>query len=313
MNRELDNAIARFDGPAKVSGKAMYAGDQFQPSQLYAAFVTSHIPCGRVETISTAPALAKPGVVRVLTAADMPRVHPALQQISVPPLASRFVPMQENEIMHEGQPVAIVLAETLEAAEEAAKLVHVRYSRSAFSVADTSPPAAVMPEKGNYSKAGPLAFAKGDTGAAYAAASIKLTATYTQPSRHANPLEPSAILAVWNADKLTVYDSVQHLPAVQGALAAVFGLPATNVRVISPHTNGGFGAKPFIWSHETLACIAAKVVQRPVKLVLNRQNMYSIVGPQPQLTQQVSLGASAEGRLKTLDPKVSNITGQTDD
>jgi len=313
MNRELDNAIARFDGPAKVSGKSMYAGDQFQPSQLYAAFVTSHIPCGRVETISSASASAKPGVVRVLTAADMPRVHPALQQVSVPPLASRFVPMQENEIMHEGQPIAIVLAETLEAAEEAAKLVQVRYSRSAFSVADTSPPAAVMPEKGNYSKAGPLAFAKGDTGAAYAAAAIQSTATYTQPSRHANPMEPSAILAFWNADKLTVYDSVQHLPAVQNALAAVFGLPSTNVRVVSPHTGGGFGAKAFIWSHEILACIAARVVQRPVKLVLNRQNMYSIVGPQPQLTQQVSLGASAEGRLQSLEHKVSNVTGQTDD
>jgi xanthine dehydrogenase YagR molybdenum-binding subunit len=313
MNRELDNAIARLDGPAKVSGKAKYAGDQFQPSQLYAAFVTSHIPCGRVETISSASASAKPGVVRVLTAADMPRVHPALQQVSVPPLASRFVPMQENEIMHEGQPVAIVLAETLEAAEEAAKLVQVRYSRSAFSVADTSPPAAVMPDKGNYSKAGPLAFAKGDTGAAYAAAATQSTATYTQPSRHANPMEPSAILAVWNADKLTVYDSVQHLPAVQNALAAVFGLPSTNVRVVSPHTGGGFGAKAFIWSHEILACIAAKVVQRPVKLVLNRQNMYSIVGPQPQLTQQVSLGASAEGRLQSLEHKVSNVTGQTDD
>jgi xanthine dehydrogenase YagR molybdenum-binding subunit len=313
MNRELNNAIARFDGPAKVSGKAMYAGDQFKPSQLYAAFVTSHIPCGRVETVSSASAWAKPGVVRVLTAADMPRVHPALQQVSVPPLASRFVPMQENEIMHEGQPVAIVLAETLEAAEEAAKLVQVRYSRSAFSVADTSPPAGVMPEKGNYSKAGPLAFAKGDTGAAYAAAATQSTATYTQPSRHANPMEPSAILAVWNADKLTVYDSVQHLPAVQNALAAVFGLPSTKVRVISPHTGGGFGAKAFIWSHEILACMAAKVVQRPVKLVLNRQNMYSIVGPQPQLTQQVSLGASAEGRLQSLEHIVSNVTGQTDD
>jgi xanthine dehydrogenase YagR molybdenum-binding subunit len=313
MNRERDNAIARFDGPAKVSGKALYAGDQFQPSQLYAAFVTSPIPCGRVETVSSVAALAKPGVVRVLTATDMSRVHSALQQVSVPPLASRFVPMQENEIMHEGQPVAIVLAETLEAAEEAAKLVQVRYSRSAFSLAETSSPAAVMPEKGNYSKAGPLAFAKGDTGAAYAAASTKSTATYTQPSRHANPMEPSAILAVWNADRLTVYDSVQHLPAVQSALAAVFGLPSTNVRVISPHTGGGFGAKAFIWSHEILACIAAKVVQRPVKLVLNRQNMYSIVGPQPQLTQEVSLGANAEGRLQSLEHKVSNVTGQTDD
>jgi xanthine dehydrogenase YagR molybdenum-binding subunit len=313
MNRERDNAIARFDGPDKVSGKALYAGDQFQPSQLYAVLVTSPIPCGRVETVSSGLALAVPGVVRVLTAADMPRVHSALQQVTVPPLASRFVPMQENEILHEGQPIAIVLAETLEAAEEAARLVQVRYSRSELSVAEMSPPAAALPEKGNYSKAGPLALTKGDPGAAYAAASTKSTATYTQPSRHANAMEPCAILAVWNADKLTVYDSVQHLPAVQSALAAVFGLPSTNVRVISPHTGGGFGAKAFIWSHEILACIAAKVVQRPVKLVLNRQNMYSIVGPQPQLTQQVSIGASDDGRLHSLEHTVSNVTGTTDD
>ena len=313
MNRGLDNAIARLDGPAKVSGKALYAGDQFQPSQLYAVLVTASIPCGRVEAVSSVSALATPGVVRVLTAADMPRVHSALRQITVPPLASRFVPMQENEIVHEGQPVAIVLAETLEAAEEAAKLVQVRYTRSEFSSADASIPEDAIPEKGNYSKAGPLAFAKGDTGMAYAAASIKLTATYTQPSRHANPMEPSAILAVWNADKLTVYDSVQHLPAVQNVLAAVFGLPPTNVRVVSPHTGGGFGAKAFVWSHEILACMAAKVVERPVKLVLNRQNMYSVVGPQPQLTQEVSLGANGDGRLQSMEHKVSNVTGKTDD
>ncbi len=309
----LGQPITRFDGPAKVTGAARFAGDQTLPGQLYAVFVGATIPAGQVMAIDAGRALDMPDVVHVLTPADMPRVHPALDGISVPPLATRFLPMQTDEIVHEGQAVAIVLADSLEAAEAGAGAVRVSYRRTAFTDPETAPAEAANPNKGGYSKSGPLDFRKGDADAAIAGAPAQAGGDYSQPSRHANPMEPSAILAAWDGGRLTVYDAVQHLPAVQAALAAAFGIEASQVRVVSPHTGGGFGVKAFVWPHEILASMAAKVVRRPVKLVLSRQQMYAMVGPQPQMTQEVRLGASPEGKLLGIRHDVANVTGVTDD
>ncbi|UPJ76655.1 xanthine dehydrogenase family protein molybdopterin-binding subunit [Bradyrhizobium sp. 187] len=309
----LGQPIARADGLVKVTGAARYAGDQNQVGQLYAVLVASAVPAGRVRAIETRAALAIPGVTRVLVASDMPRIHADLDKITVPPLATRFIPMQSDNIVHEGQPVAIVVGESLEAAEAAATIVRISYERAAFIVPETAAVVSADPKKGSYSMSNTLDFNKGDAPAAIAAAPVKTGAAYTQPSRHANPMEPSAIIAAWKGDHLTVYDAVQHLPAVQNVMAAVFGLPTTSVRVVSPHTGGGFGAKAFVWPHEILAAMAAKVVGRPVKLVLTRQQMYGMVGPQPQMVHDVRLGAGADGKLLGVGHATTNITGVTED
>jgi len=313
MMSHLGQPITRFDGLAKVTGTARFAGDQTLPGQLYAVFVGATVPAGQVMAIDAGRALDMPDVVHVLTPADMPRVHPALDGISVPPLATRFLPMQTDEIVHEGQAVAIVLADSLEAAEAGAGAVRVSYRRTAFTDPETALAEAANPNKGGYSKSGPLDFRKGDADAAIAGAPAQAGGDYSQPSRHANPMEPSAILAAWDGGRLTVYDAVQHLPAVQAALAAAFGIEASQVRVVSPHTGGGFGVKAFVWPHEILASMAAKVARRPVKLVLSRQQMYAMVGPQPQMTQEVRLGALPEGKLLGIRHDVANVTGVTDD
>lgn len=126
-------------------------------------------------------------------------------------------------------------------------------------------------------------------------------------------MEPSAILAVWEDGQLTVYDSVQHLYAVQAALAAVFDVETSDVRVVSPYTGGGFGAKAYVWPHEILAAMAARVLDKPIKLVLTRAQMYSIVGYQPWMTQEVTLAAEANGTLTGIRHDVTNITAKTDD
>jgi xanthine dehydrogenase YagR molybdenum-binding subunit len=313
MMSNFGQPITRADGPIKVTGTARYAGDQNQPGQVYAMFVAATIPAGRVAAIDAKMALAMPGVVRVLMAGDMPRVHADLDKITVPPLATRFMPMQTNDVVHEGQPVAIVLGESLEVTEAGAAAVRVTYERTAFVVPEKAPPEPADPKKGKYSMSNVLDFKKGDALAAIAGAPVKASAEYTQPSRHANPMEPSAILAMWNGDHLTVYDAVQHLPAVQNVMAATFGLPAAQVRVVSPHTGGGFGAKAFVWPHEILAAMAAKLVHRPVKLVLTRQHMYGMVGSQPQMTHDVRLSAGADGKLRGISHIASNVTGLTDD
>lgn len=309
----LGQSITRADGPIKVTGAARYAGDQNQPGQLHAAFVASVIPAGRVTGVDAAAALAMPGVVRVLVASDMPRVHAHLDKVTVPPLATRFLPMQTDEVVHEGQPLAMVLAESLEAAESGAAAVRISYQRTRFVVPEYAPAMSADPGKGSYSAANALEYRKGDAASAILAAPVQAGAQYSQPSRHANPMEPSAILAVWSGDRLTVYDAVQHLPAVQSALAAAFGLPSEHVRVIAPHTGGGFGAKAFIWPHEILAAMAAKVVGRPVKLVLTRQHLYGMVGPQPQMAHDVRLGADASGKLLGIAHVTTNVTGVNDD
>ncbi|MCW7945718.1 carbon monoxide dehydrogenase [Streptomyces hygroscopicus] len=308
----IGEPISRLDGPAKVTGAARYAADQYVAGQLYGVFVGSTVPAGAVERIDVSDALQEPGVFRVLTAADMPRLHPDFDAVTVPPLATRFVPMQGNEIHHTGQPVAMVLAQTLEAAEAAAERVSVAYRRAPFVVPDTASVEEPAPDSG-YRLMGDVTFRKGDAVEELAHAPVRAGGSYVQPSRHNNPMEPSAILAAWADDRLTVYDSVQHVYAVQSTLAAVFGLQPAHVRVIAPHTGGGFGAKAYIWPHEILTAMAAKVCGRPVKLVLTRAEMYTVVGYQPRMVQEVRLGADAAGHLTAVVHAADNVTSMTDD
>lgn len=308
----IGQPLARKDGPAKVTGTARYAADHYADGQVYAVFVGATIAAGAVEQVNPAEAVREPGVVRVLTAADMPAVDPGFAALASPPLATRFVPMQGEEIRYTGQPVAIVLADSLEAAEAGAELVQVTYRPAPFIVPDTAPAEPPSPDSG-YAVMGQVTFRKGDAAAQLARSLFQAGGEYIQPSRHNNPMEPSAILALWQDGRLTVYDSVQHVHAVQAILAAAFGIKATDVRVVAPYTGGGFGAKAYVWPHEILAAMAAKVTQRPVKLVLTRADMYRVVGYQPRMVQDVRLGADADGRLTAIIHQADNITAVTDD
>ena len=313
----IGKPLPRPDGRAKVTGTAEYAADFAAPGMLFAAYVTAPSPAGRVLSVDAGHALSQPGVVRVLQAADLPHLGDAPS----PPRASRFWPMQGDEVRHEGQPVAIVLAETLEAAEGAARLVQVAYERLPFAMPGSAPvdgPAgdaqhAHEPAKDSKYLLYEAEFSKGDAAAGLAGAAQRIEQTYVQPSRHNNPMEPSATLAQWDGDRLTVHDAVQHGYSAQAVLAAAFGLQPDQVRVVCPHTGGGFGSKGYVWPHQALAAAAARVVGRPVKLVLSRSQMYSNVGYQPRIVQAVALGADADGRLAAIRHDVVNVTGVSDD
>jgi xanthine dehydrogenase YagR molybdenum-binding subunit len=305
----IGDPIPRPDGPAKVTGRAKYAADHSVPGVLHAVYVGAPIPAGRVAAIEPAAALAAAGVVRVLTHRDLPRLASAPTR----PLASSFMPMQNDEIRHEGQPVAIVLGETLEAAEHGARLVRVTYDRTAFRAAGRGEAEDPSPDSGYVVYFEGTEFTKGDPDAGLAAATHRHEAVYVQPSRHHNPMEPSATLARWDGDQLTVFDAVQHGYNAQLVLATVFGVPPGNVRVICPHTGGGFGSKGYVWPHEILAAAAARVVGRPVKLVLTRAQMYANVGFQPHTAQTLALGVDASGRLTGLTHDVVGLTSVSDD
>jgi xanthine dehydrogenase YagR molybdenum-binding subunit len=307
----IGDGIARLDGPEKVTGRAQYAADFYLEGQAHAVLVGAGVPSGRLRTVDTSRTDGVPGLLRVLTTGDFPVPAERFGLLPVPPLATRHLPLQDDVIVYHGQPVAMVVADTLEAAEEAAGQVRVEIHTEPSVNPERAQPEAPHPE--GYAALGSLGVNVGDIDAAVQDSPVVVTETYVQPSRHNNPLEPSAILAAWEDGRLTIYDSVQHLYAVRTALSAVFDIETTEVRVVSPYTGGGFGAKAYVWPHEILAAMAARILGKPIKLVLTRAQMYSIVGYQPWMTQEVTLAAEVNGLLTGIRHDVTNITANTDD
>jgi xanthine dehydrogenase YagR molybdenum-binding subunit len=293
----------RVEGPAKVSGRAKYAADQRLPDMLYGAIVGAPVAAGRIVRIDASATLALPGVVRVLTAADMPRFGKV-----EPPASVTALPMQDDRIRHEGEPVAIVLAETIEAADAGRAAVRVEVEAATPLVIGRgrreAAPNTAVPLGGDGNK--------GDVASGLAAATTRLEAVYVQPERHHNPMETSGTLAQWEGDRLTLWDSVQAVANPPLVLSAAFGIPAEDIRVICPHTGGGYGCKGYVWPHQVLAAAAAKVANRPVRLHLSRADHYVGAGYQPWMRQEVALGVDAQGRLTALRQHVTNSTAVED-
>jgi xanthine dehydrogenase YagR molybdenum-binding subunit len=311
----IGQPLPRPDGPVKVTGRARYTADHTAPGVLHAALVTAAIPAGRIEAIRVDAALRERGVVRVLTHRDLPELGGDGDVLSGPPSAQSFLPLQGDEIRHQGQPVAIVLGETLEAAEAGARRVEVRYAAGEArapappswseleAIADRPRPSGFLFEQPTFEKLAPD----------LPPAAVVVEATYVQPMRHHNPIEPSAILASWDGDALTVHDSTQHVYGVRQVLAARLRVPLDRVRVIAHHTGGGFGLKGMVWPHEVLVAAAARIVGRPVRLVLRRADLYSCLGYQPRIAQRIALSADTAGRLLGIDHAVINTTSVSDD
>ncbi|MBW8814236.1 MAG: xanthine dehydrogenase family protein molybdopterin-binding subunit [Caulobacterales bacterium] len=291
----------RYEAPLKVSGAARYAADNYPDGLLHGVIVGSPVAAGVLRRIEAERARAAPGVVRVITRAEMP----PLGQVAMP-AAVTHMPLTTDEIQWEGQPVAIVLAQTLEAAEAAAALVCVE-------VEATSP---AMPGHGQLERPEggffPPQDARGDVAGGLARAEAVVSRSYYQPTRNHNPMETSATVAAWDGDGLTLWDATQMSLHPRDVMASVFGLSQDKVRVIAPHTGGGFGSKGYVWPHVILAAAAAKVAGRPVKIQLTRAQQYGQVGHQPECRQTVTLGAKADGTLLAMRHEAVNTTAIKD-
>ena len=216
-------------------------------------------------------------------------------------------------MLYNDQPIAVVVADTLENAQHAASLVRavVRAERPALELGAASRRGVRAREDA----ARPDRHATPATSIArYAAAAYRIDATYTTPVHNHNPMEPHGTIAVWNAaDRVTVYDATQGITGVRKRIAKLFGLPLDGVRVISLFVGGGFGCKGTPWSHVPLAVMAARVLGRPVKLVLTRHQMFSLVGHRPVTRQQLALGADGRGRLVAMRHDVHAVTSRFDE
>ena len=304
MSKLIGDALQRADGPLKVTGGAKYTAEVPLPNVAYGSIVTATVGKGRILSIDTAHAKAAPGVLAVLTPANAPRVHTPSGPMS------RILPvLQDDQVHYDRQPVALVVADSFERATEAASLVRVRYEVSSPETEiDRGTP--YMPKAVNGKSPDSI---RGDADGALASAPVKIDVTYRTPIEHHNPMEPHASTAAWDGDHLTVYDSSQGVVGARRTLAGAFGLPEANVRVINYFVGGGFGCKGTAWSHVVLAAMAAKVVRRPVKVVLTRPQMFSSVGHRPQTIQRVALGAGRDGKIAAQIHEIVSHTSAFDE
>ncbi|CAM3353869.1 xanthine dehydrogenase family protein molybdopterin-binding subunit [Kibdelosporangium persicum] len=303
MTGLVGRGVARVDGRAKVTGAARYAADNEVTGVLHGHLVLSTVARGEITEIDTSAALAQPGVVAVYTHRDMPR-------LTLPsfPFLKGFLPLQDARIHHNGQPVAYVVAETLEQAQEAANHVRVRYraERPTAHLADALGEA-FLPRP---FRDRPNEFTRGDAAAALKAAEVRIEQDYTSPTMHHNPIEPHTSTAVWNGNSLTLYESAQGIIFTRGVVAKAFegfGVRLEDVRIISPYLGGGFGAKGPTWPHTLINAAAARAIGRPVKVVLTRAQMFTMNGHRAEYRRSLRIGATRQGVLTAI---VDTSTGQ---
>ena len=300
--RAMGAAPERMDGKLKVLGRAPYAFEQRVDRPAYLHPVQSTIARGRIHSIDTSAAGRVTGVISVITHWSAPRLASDENR--------ELWVLQSNEVHFRGQFIAGVVAETPEVARHAADLLRVEYEVAAHDVGfhagrdDLYAPKTV---NAGY----PTDTDEGDAEAAFAGAEVKVDATYSTPMEHNQPMEPHSTIALWEADKLTLYDSTQSAHSVRAMVAKVFGLRPEQVRVVSPHVGGGFGSKGEPHAHNILVALAALRAQgRAVKLALTRQQMFTLAGHRTPTIQRFRLGATREGRLEAIMHEVVEQTSR---
>jgi xanthine dehydrogenase YagR molybdenum-binding subunit len=314
MNSKIENfvgrAMPRDEAALKASGAIRYTADIAVPGMLHAVLVPSPIARGQIRFIDTAAAESLPGIVRVFTPETMPRL-PSVPEQPDREIAygSSFVPMSDNAIHFAGQPIGMVLAETLETAEHAATLIRYEFVKEHPVVGvgldehelDLSGEPFHEPEQiWLQYVAGllPGAVKRGNGAAALDAAAVVIDGRWHLSNNHHNPMEPVASTVVWeDSERLTIYETCQHVFNHRNGLAKVLALPRENVHVVTSYVGGGFGCKSCLWPHSWLTALAAREVRRPVRLVLTRAQMYTSVGFREEQRIDVRLGATCDGKL----------------
>jgi xanthine dehydrogenase YagR molybdenum-binding subunit len=305
----IGQPLTRRDGVLKVRGEARYAADNHPPGMLYAVMAVSGIARGRVAFLDVQAAKAHPGVVDVMTSTHKPRLAED-PDAKTNPFMFRLDLLQNDQVRYANQPIAVVIAETLEAATEGAALLSPRYeelpARVGLDGGESFVPAAVG--LGN-----PSQIRRGDVEAGLAAASKRVDATYETPIQYHNAMEPHAIVVAWDGDTLSIDTPSQGLAMAQGRIAGLFGIAPDKIHIRSPFLGGGFGSKGFISGPQILGIMAARLVGRPVKLVLRREHMYGPVGHRSASRQRLRIGIDGDGLLTAIDHHARIASSTFDD
>ena len=292
----------RYEGRLKVTGKAKYAGEFSEPfpkaDLLYAYIVQSTIASGTIAAIDSAAAGRAPGVVLVMTPFNAMKLpQPAPQ----PPARRHISVLQDTRVDYNGQPIAVVVARSLVQAQEAARMMKVKYNEQP----------AMLDFHGRLAEARfpnqpgkePPGNKRGDLAKGFSQSTVTLEQTYITPIQVHNAMEPHATIAWWDGEKnekLNVYDSTQYISGVKSSLAKTLNIPLDDIHVQCPYTGGGFGSKGSMWSHVPLCAMAAKMTGKPVKLTLGREQMFGPVGYRPSTVNRIKIGATADGKIQAM-------------
>jgi xanthine dehydrogenase YagR molybdenum-binding subunit len=288
--------IDRVDGRQKVTGGARYAAEFRVPNVVHAVLVQSTIGAGTVIGFDLAAAKSIAGVLAIITPENALKLHTEGNK----PQAVHGPLLQDMDVHYNGQHVAVVVAETLEQADAAAASMRVQYRRGEPVTSMDAALDQAYPSKNFASGARAPDSRRGDPDGAFATAEVKLDASYITPMEHHNPMEPHATIARWDGDRLTVWTATQGISGTQQSLAALFGIDQKNVQVICPYVGAGFGCKGNTWPPATLAAMAAKLVGRPVKLVVTRSQMFTSNGYRPRTLQNLRFAADQDGHLVSM-------------
>jgi xanthine dehydrogenase YagR molybdenum-binding subunit len=302
-NPVLGTPRQRVDGRAKVTGTALYAADFKADGLAYACLIQSTVASGTVVGIDQSEAERSPGVIAVLTRRNAPKLQPFPEELTAngAPGESRL-PFQDDQVYFQGQHLGAVIAETFEQARQAAALVGVRYQPGELRC-DLQGLADQAIEPRMFGGKIKLQDKRGDVDWVWAnmPQARLVDATYTTPIENHNPIEPGAVLAVWEgSDRLTLHVSTRGVDLTQKVVASVFGLDIENVRIICPFLGGHFGSKGFNWSYFLVAVAAARLANRPVRLELSGSQMFDSMGQRARTIQTLGLAADENGKLAAL-------------
>jgi xanthine dehydrogenase YagR molybdenum-binding subunit len=305
----IGQPLTRRDGILKVTGAARYAADNHPPGMLYAVLAVSSIARGRVAFLDVAATKAHAGVVEVMTPANKPALAQDPDE-KTNPFMFRLDLLQNDRVRYANQPIAVVIAETLESATEGAALLSPRYdtepARVGLDATESFVPLSVG--VGN-----PPEVHRGDVEAGLAAASQQIEATYETAPQYHNAMEPHAIVAAWDGDTLSVDTPSQGLALAQGRIAGLFGISPEKIHIRSPFLGGGFGSKGMISGPQVLGIMAARMLGKPIKLVLRREQMFGPAGHRAETRQTLRLGADDGGKLTALDHRTKTTSSTFDD
>ncbi len=309
----LGKPTSRIEARAKVTGTAKYAAEYNVPGLAHGVVVSSAIAKGRIKRIDVADALAVAGVLDVFTHEHRPELASSDEDYKdeVAPSGSPFRPLYDDRILFSGQPVALVVAEEFEIARFAAALVRVEYERQPH-VTDFE----AQRERATASKQDGIptpSHARGHPAKAFEQAAVRVEAEYRMPVEHHNPMEPFAATAVWEGDdRITVFDKTQGPQNCRNYVANVFGMPRDQVRVLSPYVGGGFGSGLRPQYELPLAVLAARALERSVRVTLTRQQMFTL-GYRSATIQELALGADSDGSLASFRHDAVGMTSQFED
>jgi xanthine dehydrogenase YagR molybdenum-binding subunit len=305
----IGQPLTRRDGVLKVTGAARYAADNHPPGMLYAVMAVSSIARGRVAFLDVPAAKAHPGVVEIMTPANKPPLAED-PDAKTNPFMFRLDLLQNDLVRYANQPIAVVIAETLEAATEGAALLSPRYEKEAPRIGLDAGESFIPPAVG---VGNPAAMHLGDVEAGLLAAASRIEATYETPAQYHNALEPHAIVAAWDGNKLSIDTPSQGLAMAQGRIAGLFGIAPDDIHIRSPFLGGGFGSKGLVAGPQILGIMAARLVGKPVKLVLRREQMFGPVGHRAPTRQTLRMGTDRHGALTALDHHTRTVSSSFDD